>query len=326
MQHQPTGCGYSEWILGSKAPGGETSLNTNDELLQRRLQHLKVSRDTASHSIWIEFKYGERPCCTPALLNEIQYVQRSTQQTAVSEYQDGLEDRLLFQVLASTDSRAFSLGGDLTHFIQLINARDRDGLMQYAKTCIDTQFACVNHYEIPFTTIAVVEGEALGGGFEAALSNNVLIAEESARFGFPEISFGMFPGMGAISMLTRKIAPAMARRMVMDRRIHTAEELYDVGIVDILAPDGEGREAAFNYMKRHTAIAPGLHGFQAAVDRAMPISYDELFDIIEHWVNTALQLSESNRRLMAYFARAQTKRQRSAVKPRTDKRLNPNLA
>ena len=52
----------------------------------------------------------------------------------------------------------------------------------------------------------------------------------------------------------------------------------------------------------------GLHGFQAAVDRILPITYDELGDIIDLWVDTALQLSEKNRRLMAYFARAQTKR------------------
>jgi DSF synthase len=62
-------------------------------------------------------------------------------------------------------------------------------------------------------------------------------------------------------------------------------------------------------MQRHSAIAPGLHGFQAAVDRAMPVSYEELYDIVEHWVDAALQLSEKNRRLMSYFARAQEKRQ-----------------
>jgi DSF synthase len=101
----------------------------------------------------------------------------------------------------------------------------------------------------------------------------------------------------------------MARRMIMDRRVHTAKELYDMGVVDVLAADGEGREAVLNYMQRHSAIAPGLHGFQAAVDRAMPVSYEELYDIVEHWVDAALQLSEKNRRLMSYFSRAQEKRQ-----------------
>jgi DSF synthase len=118
----------------------------------------------------------------------------------------------------------------------------------------------------------------------------------------------MFPGMGAISLLNRKVAPALARRLIMDRRVHTADELYDMGVVDVLAPAGEGRAAVLNYIHRHTAIAPGLHGFQAAVDRAMPLGYQELRDIVEHWVDAALQLSEKNRRLMAYFARAQENR------------------
>jgi DSF synthase len=283
-------------------------LNTSDDLLDRRLHNVTVKRDTPNRAVWVELNYTRRPCFSTDILADIRSAQHAIRQTARAELEQGLDDRLLFQVLASNDARTFSLGGDLIYFIELIKAGDRDGLCAYARTCIDIQFASVTHYDIPFTTIALVQGEALGGGFEAALSNNVLIAEESARFGFPEIHFGMFPGMGAISLLTRKTAPALGRRLIMDRRVHTAEELYDMGIVDVLAPDGEGRAAVLNYMHRHTAIAPGLHGFQAAVDRVMPLSYDELNDIVEHWVDTALQLNEKNRRLMAYFARAQATR------------------
>lgn len=281
---------------------------TSDDLLGRRLRNVAVTRDSANRAVWVELSYAERACFSTDILADVRTAQRAIRQTATAEFEHRAADRLLFQVLTSADTRTFSLGGDLMHFIQLIEAGDRNGLCQYARTCIDIQFASITHYDIPFTTIALVQGEALGGGFEAALSNNVLIAEESARFGFPEINFGLFPGMGAISLLTRKIAPALARRLVMDRRIHTAEELYDIGVVDVLAPDGEGRAAALTYMQRHTAIAPGLHGFQAALDRVMPLSYQELDDIVEHWVDTALQLSERNRRLMAYFARAQAHR------------------
>ena len=302
---------FQNGIYYLKTGEGTAYLDTTyNELLQRRLRHLNITSDPASRAVWIEFKYAtDRPCCSPALLEDLQAVQHTIRQTAQAGYQQKLPDRLLFQVLASSDTRAFNLGGDLNYFIQLIEAGDRENLLGYAKTCIDIQFSSVTHYDIPFTTISLVQGEALGGGFEAALSNNVLVAEESARFGFPEITFGMFPGMGAISLLTRKISPAMARRMIMDRRVHTANELYDLGVVDVLAPDGEGREAVLNYMQRHSAIAPGLHGFQAAVDRAMPVSYEELYDIVEHWVDAALQLSDKNRRLMSYFARAQEKRQ-----------------
>jgi len=288
------------------------------------LRHLNVSLDQATRAVWLEFKYASaRPCCSPALLEDLRAIQHTIRQTAQAGYQQRQPDRLLFQVLASSDTRAFNLGGDLNYFIELIEASDRENLLRYAKTCIDIQFSSVTHYDIPFTTISLVQGEALGGGFEAALSNNVLIAEESARFGFPEITFGMFPGMGAISLLTRKISPAMARRIIMDRRMHTAKELYDMGVVDVLAAEGEGRQAVLNYMQRHSAIAPGLHGFQAAVDRAMPISYEELYDIVEHWVDAALQLSEKNRRLMSYFARAQEKRQTiPPIKDRRHKGIN----
>lgn len=296
----------------------------NDDILQRRLRHLKVTSDPARNAVWVEFKFSGRPCFTTALLDDLLVAQHSIRATAQQQYHSGINNRLQFQVLASSDTRAFNLGGDLTHFIELIETHDRDGLLSYAKTCIDIQFASVTHYDIPFTTIALVQGEALGGGFEAALSNNVIIAEESARFGFPELSFGMFPGMGAISLLTRKITPAMARRLIMDRRVHTAEELYDMGVIDVLAADGEGREAVANYMQRHNDIAPGLHGFQAAVDRAMPVSYDELYDIVEHWVDTALQLSEKNRRLMSYFARAQSRQQRSQHPPLVVDRRQPS--
>ena len=86
-----------------------------------------------------------------------------------------------------------------------------------------------------------------------------------------------------------------------------------MGVVDVLAPDGEGREAVLNYMQRHAAVAPGLHYVQAAIDCAEPVSYEELSVLVEHWVDAVMQLCEKNRRLMTYFARAQQKRQ--AVPP-----------
>ncbi|MEN8107877.1 MAG: crotonase/enoyl-CoA hydratase family protein [Pseudomonadota bacterium] len=283
-------------------------LKSYDDLLQRRLRHINVTHDHASRAVWVEFIYKERPCFTTELLDDIWTAQRSISETAKAEYREDRSDRLLFQVITSADKQVFSLGGDLEYFITLIETKDREALLRYARTCVDIQYASITHYDIPFTTIALVESEALGGGFEAALSANVLVAERKARFGFPEITFGMFPGMGALSLLIRKITPGMARRLMMDNRVYTATELYELGVVDVLAPDGGGKAAVAGYIKRHTNAAPGLHGFQAAVDRALPISYEELLDVVELWVDAALQLSGKNRRLMAYFARAQIKR------------------
>jgi len=279
-----------------------------DDLIQRRLRHLKVSHDRSSRAVWVEFKYDKRPCFSRELIEDIWTVQRSIRQAAQSGYQENRDNRLLFQIIASTDKKVFSLGGDLAYFIGLIEASDEDGLRDYAQRCIDIQYPSITHYGIPFTSIACVAGEALGGGFEAALSANVLVAEQRARFGFPEITFGMFPGMGALSFLLRKVSPAIAHRIIIDHRIYTATELYEMGVVDILAPDSEGRAAVNDYMQRYVSLAPGYHGFQAAVDRVNPVDYEELQDVVEIWVKTALQLSEKNRRLMAYFARAQARR------------------
>ena len=279
-----------------------------DGLLQRRLRHLQVAYDHQSRAVWVEFKYKHRPCFSRGLLDDLSTVQRFIKQTVHTNHRQGQTDRLLYQILASTDKRVFNLGGDLAYFIRLIGAGNSEGLSQYARTCIDIQYNSITHYGVPFTTLALVEGTALGGGFEAALSANILIAEMRARFGFPEVSFGLFPGMGALSLLMRKISPAMARRLIMDHRVYTAAELYELGVVDFLVQDGHGRKTAEDYMRRNISKASGLHGFQAAVERVLPITYDELGDVIDLWVDAALQLSEKNRRLMAYFARAQTKR------------------
>jgi DSF synthase len=278
------------------------------ELLQRRLRNLKVTLDGSHRAVWVEFKYSGRPCFSTDLLDDVSKAQRAIRQAANLGYSEHDGDRLLFQVLASADKDIFSLGGDLAYFIKLIEAGNRAGLQEYAELCVQIQYSTATHYNVPFTNIALVEGEALGGGFEAALSANVLIAERRARFGFPEITFGMFPGMGAISLLIRKVTPAVARRLIMDHRIYTAAELYDMGILDVLVSDGEGRAATMEYMQRHMALAPGHHGFQAAMDRALPLGHSELADVVDLWVDAAMQLSDKNLRLMKYFARAQENR------------------
>lgn len=279
-----------------------------DDLLERRLDNLRVKYDSPTRSVWVEFKYTGTPCFTPKLLDEIWTVQRSIRQAAQLGYRDNCEDRILFQVAASSDKKVFNLGGDLAYFIELVKSGNREDLRNYGRRCIDIQYASITHYEIPFTTITLVEGEALGGGFEAALSSNLVVAEQRARFGFPEITFGMFPGMGALSLLIRKITPSMARRLILGHRVYTATELYEMGVVDVLAPDGQGRNAVNDYIYQHISHAPGHYGFQTAIDRANPLSHNELLDIVDLWVDASMQLTEKNLRLMSYFSRAQARR------------------
>ena len=98
-------------------------------------------------------------------------------------------------------------------------------------------FVC---YDLPLTTISLVQGECLGGGFEAALSSQVIIAERSARFGFPEIMFNLFPGMGAVSFVLRRADKRTNDELTSTAKIYSADELLHKGIIDMVVDDGGG--------------------------------------------------------------------------------------
>ena len=96
-----------------------------------------------------------------------------------------------------------------------------------------------------------MQGDALGGGFECALSSSVLIAEEDARMGFPEILFNLFPGMGAYSFLSRKVGRRITEELITSGAIYTARELYDLGVVDVITPTGTGEAAVESFVRKH---------------------------------------------------------------------------
>ena len=137
-------------------------------------------------------------------------------------------------VLASRTPRVFNLGGDLALFVLLIKARDREALAHYARLCIDNMYPRIRNFFCPtLTTISLVQGDALGGGFESALSSDIIVAEESAQMGLPEILFNLFPGMGACSLLSRRIGLRAAEELILSGKVLPAAKLHEMGIVDV---------------------------------------------------------------------------------------------
>lgn len=281
----------------------------------RRYDHFNIRFDSEQRAVWVEMKYPGRPCVSRSLLTEIQQVQQTIATFAKRGYHQRDERRLLYQILSSTDPRVFSLGGDLARLVSFIKTNDRESLKEYAVACIDTLYPRITSYGIPFTTISLVQGEALGGGFEAALSANVLIAEKSATFGFPEILFGLFPGMGAYSFLVRRLSPALAKRIIASGKVYTAATLYEMGVIDILAPDGQGKRAVHDFIKHRINRENGFQSLDQVIDQFNPITYQELSDIAAIWVDTAMQLSPKNLRLMEYLVQAQRNRQSASIDP-----------
>jgi DSF synthase len=118
-------------------------------------------------------------------------------------------------VLGSRAPGVFCFGGDLSLFERLIRSGDRDGLARYGYRCVEILHRNMHSLDLPMLTIGLVQGAALGGGFEALLSFDYIVAERDATFGLPEILFGLFPGMGAHAILSRKLGSAMADRLIV---------------------------------------------------------------------------------------------------------------
>ena len=272
-------------------------------------EELDVVFDSSEGVLFTYFNYAGRPSFTQAILRD------------VGRLHDMV--RTLFAVAGASvpikyivwDSRlpgVFNLGGDLELFATLIRRQDRDGLLRYARVLAEEGYANATGLNLPIITVSLVRGDALGGGFEGVVSSNVVIAERSARFGFPEMLFNLFPGMGAYSYLSRRIAPAQAERMITSARLYTAEELYEMGVVDVLADDGHGTEALYEYMGRNGRRHAALRAIFRARDRVNPLKIEELTDIAVTWVDTALGLTEQDLRKMSKLISAQDRRRNRA--------------
>jgi DSF synthase len=257
--------------------------------------------------LWYSMEPKPRPCFTMDLLEDFRKYGK-----AISQYNGGnggkeRAEKIRYAVLASGIRGVFSYGGDLAFFIQMVQANSREGLSKYAKACIDAMFSCWVGYHSNIVTIALVQGDAFGGGFEAALGNHIIIAEKDARFGLPEILFNLFPGMGAYSLLSRRLDSVRAEKMILSGRIYTAAELHEMGIVDVLAENGKGETALYRYIRAHKKRMNTLQSILKVRQRCNPLTYEELEDVAELWVDAALQLGPKDLRMMERLVRSQEK-------------------
>lgn len=203
-----------------------------------------------------------------------------------------------YAVMRSEDPDYFSVGGDLAHFRDCIKRQDRIGLYQYAKLCLDTMYEWATNSNKSITTVALVQGRALGGGFELALSADFLVAEEHSEFGFPEIMFGLFPCTGGMSLLARRVGVHQAERMMSSTRIYSAPELKEMGIVDEICPRGDGNLAVTAFISDHAKRRIPRLMLQRSRHRIAPLDYAELLAVVNEWVAVAMRLGPSELRAM----------------------------
>ena len=280
------------------------TLPTLDEVHQS-YKNMVARFETAQGIMWTYFDTRPRPCVTRDLLNEYLECQRLVTRIDKAALEAGSDCPIRFLVLASKTPGIYSLGGDLHLFKRCIETRDRDTLRKYASACIKALHLMANNLFLPLTTISLVQGDALGGGFEAALSCSVIIAERRARFGFPEVLFNLFPGMGAYSFLARRIGAIKAERIILSGSVFTAEQMHEMEVVDILVDDGGGEGAVHTYVEKHNRRPNAFESVYRARQRYHPIAGEELTDIADIWVDAAMRVRAKDLRIMEMLVKSQ---------------------
>ena len=148
-------------------------------------------------------------------------------------------------VVRSSVRAGFSAGADLKELHEAIDGRESAEWVPELTTFLDRIHRVMDRLDtLPIPTVGVVHGVCFGGGFELALTCDVLIAEKTARFAFPELRLGILPGFGGIPRLRRDCGNAVVRDLLLTGRSINAKKALAVGLVSQMVPVGAGAEAA----------------------------------------------------------------------------------
>lgn len=273
----------------------------------REPEFLDWRDDTALATRWLYLKSDAPIKVTEGLLSSFRDKRAALKAEIRKDLAAGREPRVRYLAFDSQRPGVFSLGGDLKFFKDRIKAGDREALTKYARACIDLVYDIATGMGQPLTTIALVRGTAQGGGFEFALAHNVIVAEKQSQMGLPEIIFNMFPGMGAYQLLCRRLPPAKAESLILSGKTFSAEDLYEMGVVDILADTGKGEEAVWDYIRQSHSRRNGHDALRRVVRQIDPLQYDDLVKSVDVWVDAAFNLTESDLKTMDFLVRAQNR-------------------
>ncbi|MGX7107452.1 enoyl-CoA hydratase/isomerase family protein [Hutsoniella sourekii] len=180
------------------------------------------------------------------------------------------DDQVQAVVLRGSGDRAFVAGADLKFFVENVKAGTPEKIVEFTAQGHDLFRRMETS---PKLTIAVVDGLSLGGGSEIALAQQAIIATEKGSFGFPESGLGIYPGYGGLLRTNKHIGPALTKYYGLTGQTISAEEAYELGIVQKLVKAEEIDQAIKDLVE---AGAPDKYA-----ERSLPEKYQaiqEAFD------------------------------------------------
>jgi len=186
-----------------------------------------------------------------------------------------LEPETAVCIISSARNEGFSAGADLRELYRGADPLSEKERFAGVRQFLERIHAVLNAIDAaPFVTIAAVHGVCFGGGFELALSCDIIIADKMARFAFPELRLGLIPGFGGIPRLKRDLGNAFVRDLLLTGRSINASRAHAVGLVAQLAAEGEALKIACSAAAQITKFDAVTRG--AAKKFIKPIPHDEL--------------------------------------------------
>lgn len=186
------------------------------------------------------------------------------------------DDEVIVAILTGAGNRAFMAGADIKEFPQSLGM-EKDKLK---KNNLKTHEVLNFIADIPKPTIAVLNGLALGGGCELALTCDIRIAEVNVKIGLPEIKLGLFPGGGGTQLLPRLIGAPKAKELMFFGEPLSAEDALKIGLVNQVVESGKGMDNALSMAKRMAGYSlQALSRIKEAVNKGFDTSLDEGLEI-----------------------------------------------
>lgn len=260
--------------------------------------NLRVRIDSDHKVLWIGIDLQDKLCYSIDFLNNLTHVKDLIVYFIKKE-------NIKYVVAYSLNKGIWNLGGDLDFFVNCIREKKKKDLQEYAFKCIELVYNYNNNYNQDVFSSCVVQGNAFGGGFESALSGNYILVEESAKFSFPEIIFGTFPGMGAYSLLTKKVGYQKANEIINSGKTYSANEILELGIINKVCEDGMGLLFMNNLITSGEIDKIVNDPFYNICTK---VSKEELIEVVKLWIERAFSLEESNLARMLKLANMQKRK------------------
>jgi len=172
-------------------------------------------------------------------------------------------------IITGAGEKSFVAGADIAEMKEMT---PRQG-MAFSETG-QSVFSLIE--QLPKPVIAAVNGYALGGGTEMAISCDIILASEKARFGTPEVNLGVFPGFGGTQRLTRLLGKARAKEIIFSGEMFDATRALAIGLINRVCPPEELMEEAVNLAKTIMSKGPvALELAKKSIEKGFDLDLDK---------------------------------------------------